>query len=664
MKKQCRPGKLNHDFKAWELLLLAVLVLYPMRHVNVGGDLWDVGYNYGNFAYFSEEVLGKTWFFSTYLASAVGHLLTLLPFGHTVVGMNVYTGLFASILAVTGYLFCTRVLRISAIAAFMGEFLALGMCWCPTALLYNYLTYLLFLACVIFLYLGLTREKHWMLVAAGACLGTNVFVRFSNLPEMGLILAVWAYAIWDGWERRKKGRTGQEEIESSKDKAGFYQGTGGSTDNGKWFGKALGKLWKDTLWCLLGYLAALMVFFLWISLRYGMSDYVEGIRLLFAMTDSATDYKPISMLQGLLWPFQAGLYWILRLAFFTAMVFVVGLVSDAIPLLFHGSTQRQARKVFRILGTCGCIAVCIFMMFWILGMGKGRNGFTSFLYYSYDPVYWPCALFWMLALGIGAVEVLRPGNAKENRLYGMLLILVGVLTSLGSNNGIYPSFNNLFTLAPFVLQKVTEFTKFVWKKSRERRDSSEEFRPSLLPICLILWVFLCFCSVQFTMFGMKFVFCEGGGVQNANATVSQNEALKGLHMPKDRARDLQELSDFVSEEEILTKEVILHGNIPAVAFFLGMRPAFHSWNDLASFGYDVMQDAMDELMKEIGNRESGKPVVIAARSYAEYGPITPDDSEGVTMEKDPKWMLIQRFMGIYGYQKTFENERFVVWQIP
>ena len=134
MEGQHQPKKLNQGFKAWELLFLAVLVLYPMRHVTIGGDLWDVGYNYGNFAYFSEGVLGKTWFFSTYLASVIGHVLTQLPFGHTVVGMNVYTGLFASALAVTGYLFCTRVLQISAIAAFAGEFLALSMCWCPTAL--------------------------------------------------------------------------------------------------------------------------------------------------------------------------------------------------------------------------------------------------------------------------------------------------------------------------------------------------------------------------------------------------------------------------------------------------------------------------------------------------------------------------------------------------
>ena len=38
------------------------------------------------------------------------------------------------------------------------------------------------------------KERKGMLFAAGACLGCNLFVRVSNLPEASLILAVWLYA--------------------------------------------------------------------------------------------------------------------------------------------------------------------------------------------------------------------------------------------------------------------------------------------------------------------------------------------------------------------------------------------------------------------------------------------------------------------------------------
>ena len=106
--------------------------------------------------------------------------------------MNFYTGLFVSALALTGYWFCIKKLHMPAWIAFLGEVAAVCLCWCPTALLYNYLTYVLFLAGCLFLYQGLFREKNGLLVAAGICLGTNVLVRFSNLAEAGMIVAVWA----------------------------------------------------------------------------------------------------------------------------------------------------------------------------------------------------------------------------------------------------------------------------------------------------------------------------------------------------------------------------------------------------------------------------------------------------------------------------------------
>ena len=97
--------------------------------------------------------------------------------------------------------------------AFLGEVAAVCLCWCPTALLYNYLTYVLFLAGCLFLYQGLFREKNGLLVAAGICLGTNVLVRFSNLAEAGMIVAVWAYGIVCAVSVRKQGKL-QENRES------------------------------------------------------------------------------------------------------------------------------------------------------------------------------------------------------------------------------------------------------------------------------------------------------------------------------------------------------------------------------------------------------------------------------------------------------------------
>ncbi len=172
-----RSGKEKRKLN-WEGILFGIicplfLALYPMRHINWGLDLWDTGYNYSNFQYMGTEHMDNMWLFSTYLATAVGSFLQKLPFAGTLVGMNFYTGLFVSALALTGYWFCIKKLHMPAWIAFLGEVAAVCLCWCPTALLYNYLTYVLFLAGCLFLYQGLSREKNGLLVAAGICLGTN-----------------------------------------------------------------------------------------------------------------------------------------------------------------------------------------------------------------------------------------------------------------------------------------------------------------------------------------------------------------------------------------------------------------------------------------------------------------------------------------------------------
>ena len=643
---------------------LLFLLLYPLRHVAWGGDLWDIGYNYGNFEFGDIQSMGKMWYFSTYLANAAGHVLTLLPWGHTMIGLNVYTGMFASLLALAGYLFCTRKLGIPKVAAFVGEWIALSMCWCPTALLYNYLTYVLFLICVILLYVGLTKGRKWMLVLAGACLGTNVLVRFSNLPEMGLIAAVWAYDIWD--------------VIGEKGGENGWLGLGRCRDSKAVFGRLV----RDTLLCLTGYLLALAVFFLPIALFYGMSDYVSGIRLLFAMTETATDYKPTSMLYGLFWPFLESLAWWKKIAvFFVAgILFATCMEYIARRKMDRGDGVGGSFRGYRVLWMIGSLLLTLVFVYWLFLQRKAPvPNFTTFYYTSYDPIFWPGTVFLMIAMGIGAIEVIRKGNAKEDRFLGAVMILILLLTSIGSNNGIYPSLNNLFLAAPYVLWKMGDFTR--WSHGRVKRasgivkGSGRDFtiglQLNLIPVAVLTWALLVVCVVQFGMFGLLFSFCEGTGQQEKGHFVENNEVLGAVSMSAERAQWLQGLTDYANMARFKGREVILHGNIPAVAFYLQMRPAFHSWNDLASFGADIMEESLKETNSRIWLEmaKSGQikaeewPVVIAEKKYASY------ERESVADDKrDAKWELIQGFMmecvdGLrLQYQKVYENEKFVIWE--
>ena len=80
------------------------------------------------------------WKFSTYLATATGSFFTHLPFGNTVLGLNIYTGLVKASIALIVYYACVYYFDMKPTVVFVAELMALGYCWCPTTLLYNYLS--------------------------------------------------------------------------------------------------------------------------------------------------------------------------------------------------------------------------------------------------------------------------------------------------------------------------------------------------------------------------------------------------------------------------------------------------------------------------------------------------------------------------------------------
>ena len=103
-------SKVNTQAKWYRIMTRVIfpliLLLHPLRHVSMGIDLTDTGYSLGNFVFFKQ--MEGMWVFATYLANAVGYLLTRLPFGWTMLGMNVYTGLFISVTALVSYCFLIK----------------------------------------------------------------------------------------------------------------------------------------------------------------------------------------------------------------------------------------------------------------------------------------------------------------------------------------------------------------------------------------------------------------------------------------------------------------------------------------------------------------------------------------------------------------------------
>ncbi len=681
-----------------ENLAIVILAFYPLRHIQLGLDFWDTGYNYANFQYMGTKHMDSMWLFSTYLTNAVGNMLTKLQGGDTLMGMNLYTGLFAGALALIGYFFCTRKLKMPKAIVFLGEMTALSLCWCPTASFYNYLTYLFFLLSSILLYLGLTKEEgsrgqKGYLVAAGAFLGANVLVRFSNLPEMGMIVAVWVYDIILWLEERKRG------TERTSAGEGFWRRTV-----------------RHTLWCLLGYAAAFLAILSDIHLRYGLGEYVAGIRRLFAMTDNAADYKPTAMIMGILGAYVENLYWVARIggiliggmALFAVAGWLETLllrleeqkgaktppstVARAIPaaarilwaaicgaalwllyrkglfsFLFPGyDSVRHPGLVFLALAALsGALAVnvrtlhmgvrvlwaavCGSMVWWLY-----QGGFFSFLFYSYDPIWHPGPLFLMLTMLIAAIRIFHRDSPKEEKLISGMIILIIMLTPIGSNNGVLPSLNNLFLAAPYTLWESWRFLRHVGEKRLKRGLAISAF-----PAKGVLVSFLVLCLFQFGVFGAVFAFAEATGIQDAEATVDNNAVLRNIKMSPQKAEWMTQLSAYVNENGLEGQEVILYGGIPALSYYLQMPSAFNPWSDLASYSYETMEWDMAQLKAMITEKGQEKPVIILEDAYASLFPLSEEEYQKVG--EDPKWALLREFMKEFRYEQTFRNVKFAVY---
>ncbi len=627
MEKKRKTGML-------ESIFVMIIMLYPMRHIHWGLDLWDTGYNYANFEYMGLEHMDSMWLFSTYLSNAMGNLLTKLPQAGSLVGMNLYTGLFVSALALMGYLFFTRKLGIPSIITFIGEMVAISLCWCPTALLYNYLTYVLFLVCVILLYQGLTEKRKWCLFAAGVCLGMNVLVRFSNLPQAAMILAVWAYAFIEGRENRRN-------------LANKEKGNKGALAQGI----------SDTFWCMGGYLAALLLLFGYIHIRYGLDNYFAGIMRLFAMTDNATDYKPQSMVMGIVYTYVENLYWVIRILF----IVLAGMLmyGAAVNLLPDGRLGEKKTKWKIWVVRTGCILLALVMLAWLY-----YRGFCSLEFYSYGSMLRPGILFLMLTMAIAFIRIFHRKSPKEEKLISGMILLVVLLTCIGSNNGVYPSLNNLFLAAPYTLWQCWRFMRNVGSWSL----GIVSLQP--FPAKCIMTAFLVMFLFQSGMFGAKFVFAEATGVQDVSAVIDNNEVLKGVKMNPERAEWMREISAYVNEHQLQGREVILYGQIPALSYYLQLPSAFNPWSDLRSYSVTQMELDMQELTGQIEEKGKERPIVLAETSYAVYKESGREALKGLginderiqTMEKDAKWQLIVEFMEKYGYRITFQNEKITIWE--
>ena len=580
-----------------------ILLFVPLFRCNIGVDVTDTGYSLGSFIYQGEQ-MGEEWVrFATYLATVIGSFFARLPFGDTMLGMNIYTGLFVSVTALISYFFLQK--KIPGWIAFAGEFLAICLCWCPTVILYNYVTYFLFTVMVILLYQGIFKEKKRYFILAGVVLGLNVMTRFPNITHAALIVSVW-YA---GWLRKDK----------------------------------LIKVLQDTLWCLLGFLIGFGGVLLTIVCTYGAGSYLQMLQSLFGGNGGVEGHSLGDMLWSIVDAYFVGGKWFL----FVILVVLGGIVLFAIK-------KEQFIWIKRVL-YFAVIAVLVRFFY-------GR-GMFNFRYYAYESMFQWVVLFLIIAMVSTVIQMSRKEVPQEQKILASMLLLLILVTPLGSDNYLYPNINNLFLVAPVVLYWLVGY---ICEGQKQMFFVKAKVILSTFPIRAMLGALLLIVFIQSIGFGFTFVFRDGMLGEKRDTQITQNQVLKGMITNAENAEALEGITEYCETQGLTGKQIILYGDIPALSCFLKMPTAIStSWTDLDSYTVATMQKDMQKIEQNMQISEADRPVIIVSVGFDAW--LT-EDAEAMNWfnvsaeeyKEDAKAALIKEFITKYQYQETYLNNKFVV----
>lgn len=576
---------------------IVFLFLYTFRNVNQGIDVTDTGYHFSNFLYMSE--MDPMWIFSTYLASVLGHLFTLLPGGNTLLGINIYTAIIPAILGVMTFVFFVKVVKLEWVEAFVGVLVALALCWCPTTCVYNYLTFLFFAAGAMFLYMGLVQEKPRYLILAGVCLGVNVLVRFPNAAEAALIVVVW-YTCFLRKNTIKE----------------YLQKTG---------------------WCLLGYLLGLGVVFVQIGIQYGIGEYVNGIVRLLGMTSDASDYTLYAMIYNLIQAYLFSGKWVL------IMVVCIGLGVLGFMVLPGKLTQVKC---------VGYAACCLVLVRWFYGQGM-----FSMAYDGYGAIFNWGAVIIIGAILMGLWLIISPKASEQEKILAAIVIVVIGITPLGSNNQLYANLNNMFLVMPLVNHVLGKLIK----GAKEKAITIKKYTLTISAWPLIIMTSGCVVMLiwQSLCFGNVFVFRDS---VPRDSLVTSIPAVANMKTNAENAQSLEELGSYVTEAGLKDREVLLFGDVPALSAYLGMPFVMSPWPDLASYSNATFEAELDKIVTDIDDNRPILIFGAEFYKFLTNQVENEEENNVYEAKYGFKTALLRDMIKENDYTNTFMNEAFVIYE--
>lgn len=508
-----------------------IILLFALIKVNKGINLQDTTYSLGNYRFFPES--RGVWFLLTYVSNAIGYLMTILPFGSTMLGMKVYSSLVIALMGLLGYRFFMT--KMPAWLAFLCQIVAVGICWAPSTILYHYLTYFFLLLAAMLLFRGLAGCRNVCLILAGVALGINLLVRFpGNGLEVLLILPLIMYGIL--------------------------------------MKKKASQIWKEIGLCVAGYVGATAVILIIMSFTYGADTFTNLINGAFGIAGSASDYTFSQMILSILSAYLHGMKWALYIV-------ICALMGIPFFLLF-GDRYMKVRKIFY----CLCIAFLFFVL--------GRWGMYNFKYYQKESALQWGVIFLMISIVVDIWTLFTKRVNYDWKLLGAISLVIILITPLGSNNYVWPNLNNLFFAAPVTVWTIYRFVR--WGRGyldRTRKVPLFAFK-SMLMACILMFGLQCTgVGLKYV-----FAEGEDGKKVNYQVSNNEIlKGMKTTESNARSLSELSEFMKK-NEDSYKGKELILYGNVPGLSYVLDRPSALNtSWSDLDSNPVADMQAAVENV---------------------------------------------------------------------
>ncbi len=527
--------------RALRVAAFVLLVIWPLINIRQGVDISDQTYSLTNYRYL--DSLDPMWLFATWIPNMLGSFLLKLT-GGSLAAMNLACSLIVSATAVVTWLGLRPFVPEPLL--FLGIWIAESTWWCPSVILYNTLTYFFMTLGSILLVRAFYKndQKYRYYVLAGICLGVNVFVRFPNVAEAGLIISVIYFEFL----------TARKVI----------------------------PVLRSVGVCLLGYITGVIIPLVIISLRYGFLSYVGMIGSLFSMTGGASDYTPGGMLNAIIATYLTTLVELLLVV----PVLIVGLIMF---------TLLENMPRMRIWATAAYIILFALLLRWYYA-----TGVVTISYWYYDCMF-EVAMMVIIGAIVLSVLMLLPkvGCDAPQRAFCLTSLMSIFIIPLGSNNHTYPLINDLFLILPaaFLSLKVM-YENVRTAKNGERMLWQRSIHyawqiPAVLLVCLLL--------VQASIFHMVFCFGDGTDGTKRDAVVTGVPAIRGMHTTKHNAELLEEMyadlnTKFRENVVAAGSEAIVLGNAPGFHYLFGMAPALRTaWPDLDSYEIRRMEEEINDI---------------------------------------------------------------------